>query len=282
MRDLVELLRPYQWYKNLLVFLPLIFSQNITNAVALASSVLAFASLCAISSASYVLNDIVDRKSDRLNPEKRSRPLASGRIGVPLAVFIGGLLTIVGFGIALVLPIGFVYAALGLFVLSQLYSLWLKHETFADILTIATNFVIRAVAGALAIQVWVSPWLVAGVFFLALFLILGKRRSEMVLLKRRAKSHRKVLGEYTPEIIMRLSTLSTTSLVLSYALFVFFGSHQWLFVTLPFALYGIFRYESLIEEGSSIARHPHMVLTDGRMVVAIVLWAVTTVGALYV
>ncbi len=277
----IQLLRPKQWYKNLLVFLPLIFSGNLTNLTAMGQSMLAFASFCALSSATYVINDYADKNKDRLHPEKWNRPIASGKIGLTGAVLSIFLLLAIGFGISLMLPINFLYAALGYFVLSQLYTAWLKHEAFADILTISINFVIRAVAGAFAIKVWVSPWLILGVFFLALFLMLGKRKSELWLLKESATIQRKTLEAYSKEVVSRLSTLATTALVISYTLFAFFGEHQLLFITLPIALYSIFRYEALINSGSKIARQPEYVFTDGRMLIAMLIWLALTLTALY-
>ena len=277
----LNLLRPQQWYKNLLVFLPLLFSGNVLNLTAVGESLLAFASFCALSSATYVINDYVDRNKDRLHPEKCNRPIASGAIGLVQALLTVIILSIIGFGIALFLPANFLIAALGYFTLSQLYTAWLKHEAFADILTIAVNFVIRATAGAFAIKVWVSPWLILGVFFLALFLILGKRRSEVMLLQEKASSQRKTLASYTPEIVSRLSALTTTALVVCYTLFVFFGEHPLLYINLPIALYTIFRYESFITTGNKIARHPELVFTDWRMMTAIITWGILTFAVLY-
>ncbi len=280
--EYIKLLRPQQWYKNLLVFLAIIFSGNLLNLTALGQSLLAFVSFCALSSATYVINDYVDRRKDRLHPEKWSRPIASGAVNRIEALAIVLILTTIGFGIGLLLPAKFVYAALGYFVLSQLYTAWLKHEAFADILTISVNFVIRAVAGAFAISVWVSPWLILGIFFLALFLMFGKRTSELVLLKEKAQFQRKTLTSYTPEVVSRLNTLATTALVISYTLFVFFGEHQWLYINLPPALYAIFRYESLVSTGSKISRNPELVFTDMRMLIAMLIWAALTFSVLYI
>ncbi len=277
----LRLLRPRQWYKNLLVFLALIFSGNLLNVAAIGNALLAFASFCALSSATYVINDYADRHKDRLHPEKWNRPIASGAVSGIEAMVIVLLLAITGFGIALLLPSNFLYAALGYFVLSQLYTAWLKHEAFADILTISVNFVIRAAAGAFAISVWVSPWLILGIFFLALFLLFGKRTSELALLKEKAEFQRRTLNAYTPEIVSRLNTLATTALVISYTLFVFFGEHPWLYINLPPALYAIFRYESLVSSGSKIARHPEYVFTDIRMVISMLVWVILTIGVLY-
>ncbi len=277
----LTLIRPKQWYKNLLVFLPLVFSGNLLNSLAVSNSILAFVSFCALSSATYVINDYADRHKDRLHPEKRNRPIASGKIGTIEAMAITLLLLAVGFGIALLLPINFLYAALGYFVLSQLYTMWLKHEAFADILTISTNFVIRAAAGAFAISVWVSPWLIVCVFFLALFLMLGKRKSELALLNEKAGFQRKTLNSYSPEVVSALSTIATTALVISYTLYVFFGEHNLLYINLPIALYAIFRYEAMISSANKISRQPEYVFTDAKMLAAMLLWAIITIAILY-
>ncbi|MEM3154720.1 MAG: UbiA prenyltransferase family protein [Candidatus Woesearchaeota archaeon] len=277
----IALLRPQQWYKNLLVFLALVFSRNLMNISALEQAAIAFLSFCALSSATYIINDYADRNKDRLNPEKINRPLASGKISVLTALGIALILIITGFGTAFLLPTSFLYAALAYFVLSQLYTAWLKYEAFADILVIATNFVIRAMAGAFAIDVPISPWLILGVFFLALFLLLGKRRSEIMLLKEKAILHRKTLDTYSIEIVARLSSIATAALVLSYTLFVFFGQHHLLYITLPIALYAIFRYDGLISSGSKIARHPEYAFADKKIIFAMLLWGALTVGVLY-
>jgi len=277
----LKLLRPQQWYKNFLVFLPLLFSGNLLNLTAIGQSLLAFVSFCALSSATYVINDYVDRNKDKLHPEKSKRPIASGKIGRISALLLVLLLAAIGFGTALLLPNKFLIAALGYFTLSQLYTAWLKHEAFADILTIAVNFVIRAAAGAFAINVWVSPWLILGVFFLALFLVLGKRKSEIILLQEKANTQRKTLASYTPEIVSRLSTLTTTALVVCYTLFVFFGEHTLLYINLPIALYAIFRYESFVSTGNIIARQPEHIFTDWRMMATMIIWGLLTIGVLY-
>ncbi len=277
----VKLLRPQQWYKNLLVFLAVVFARRLYDLAAIEQAAIAFASFCALSSATYIINDYADRHKDRLNPEKWNRPIASGAVSIPAALSIALLLSVIGFGLALLLPTTFLYMALMYFVLSQLYTVWLKHEAFADILAIATNFVIRAVAGAFAITVPISPWLILGVFFMALFLLLGKRRSEIALLKDKAALHRKTLNAYSLEIVARLSAVATTSLVLSYTLFVFFGQHHLLYITLPVALYAIFRYDGLISSGSKIARHPEYVFMDTRIIISMIIWGMLTVAVLY-
>lgn len=277
----LALIRPQQWYKNLLVFLAVVFAHKLLDITALGQAGIAFLSFCALSSATYIINDYADRNKDRLNPEKWNRPLAAGTISVITALLMALALIVIGFGLAMLLPTYFLYMTLIYFVLSQLYTVWLKHEAFADILVISTNFVIRAVAGAFAINVPISPWLILGVFFMALFLLLGKRRSEIMLLKDKAAQHRKTLDAYSLEIVSRLSSLATTALVFSYTLFVFFGLHHLLYITLPVALYAIFRYDGLVSSGSKIARHPEYVFMDTRIIVAMLIWGALTVGVLY-
>lgn len=274
----VQGMRPVQWYKNLLVFLALVFSGNLFNMLAFEQAIIAFLSLCAISSATYLLNDIADKDRDRRNPEKYTRPIASGALSERVAILVVLVLCVIGFGLATQLPIAFLYTVLALFSLSQIYTVWLKHEPYADILVIATNFVLRAVAGAFAIGVWVSPWLVTGVFFLALMLALGKRRGEI---SAGQQAHRPALQYYSETTTRSLSIVIMSALVISYALFVFFGEHSNLFLTLPVMAYAVFRYEYLTELGSVIARHPHKVFGDRKMVFAMLLWCVLAFFVLY-
>jgi 4-hydroxybenzoate polyprenyltransferase len=277
----IKLMRPHQWYKNLTVALALIFSGNLLNIELLPIIGLAFASFCCLSSASYVLNDLADKDRDKENPEKANRPLASGKVSDSTALFLVVFLCILGFGISLFLPVSFIYAALAFFALSQIYTIWLKHEPFADILTIAGNFVIRAIAGAFAIGVWVSPWLIANVFFLGLFLALGKRRGEVIELGENGLLHRPVLAYYDSPVTMKIGSIVTSSLLIAYTLFVFFGNHSKMFITLPIVLYTIFRYEYLVESGSAIARHPHKGFLDTKLLFPIILWCIIVVMVIY-
>ena len=277
----IKVLRPEQWVKNVFVLLPLLFSGNLGNADAIFRSLIAVASFCTISSSTYVINDFFDRHRDRLNPEKMHRPIAAGKIGAVGVVVLAVLLALISFTLSSLLNREVTYVLISYFVLSQLYTLWFKHEPFADIIVIAINFVLRAVAGAFAIPVRVSPWLIAGVFFLALFIAINKRRGESLFLKSKAAFQRATLQFYTPEILSRLSILATTALVISYSLFVFFGEHPYLFITLPVALYVILRYDALASQGSSIARHPHSIVKDARLTAGIMLWLMLTLRVLY-
>ena len=281
-KQVIRLLRPAQWYKNLLIFLPIIFSGNLLNLGMLLLTIAGFASLCAVSSANYIINDIIDRKKDKKHPEKKSRPLASGRIKIWQAVGILVLLLITSIGFALPLNINFFYTVAFLLGFTLLYSLLLKREPFLDIIVIGINFVVRAIAGTFIICVEVSPWLILGVFFLALFLAVSKRHADALFLGKSAQKHRNSLKTYTPELTSALMIIATILLVMSYSLYSFLSDQTpYLIFTLPFALYLIFRYFFLVYAGSAVARHPERVFLDIRMDIALVLWIAVTFSILY-
>ncbi len=281
MFEIIKLLRPQQWYKNLLVFLPLFFAQQFTNIDNIVLVVLGFVSLCLISSTNYIINDLVDIKNDRVHPEKRKRPIASGKVGKGLAIFLAFALGIVSLVLAYNLGILFFGAVIFLFLFTQLYSFVLKHEVFADIIAISINFVVRASSGAFIIGVSVSNWLVVGVFFLALFLASGKRHADLMLLKKGAVKHKKTLKYYTKEITNSLIIVSTAVLIFMYALYTFLSHHNNLIFTIPFALYSIFRYYMLIQQGHIIARKPHYGITDPKLLLSSLIWAILTGFLLY-
>lgn len=279
--DYVRVLRPQQWYKNTLVFLALIFSGNLFSLPLVWQTIIAFATFCALSSSVYIINDLSDKTKDKLHPEKKLRPIASGAVNTTTAVILSIILLALGIYLSLFLPTIFTYSALAYFGLSQLYTFFLKKEAFLDILTIATNFVIRAAAGAYAISVIVSPWLILGVFFLAIYLVLGKRKADLALLKTKAGSHRETLAKYTPELTTQFSIIATTCLVITYTLYVFFGTHNALYLTLPISLYALFRYETIIQTGSKTARHPELTFLDPRMIASIAIWAILVILIIY-
>lgn len=279
--DFIKLIRPQQWYKNLLVFLPIIFIGKAFDLNSVLLTVLGFVSLCLISSSNYILNDIIDIKKDRLNPEKKKRPLASGRIKIWQALIIFALFAAISVIIALNLNMNFLYAVIFLFGFTLFYSLILKKEPFADIIVIGINFVVRAMSGAFIIDVKISPWLILCTFFLAVYLTVGKRHSELALLGKKAINHRATLQYYTPALTNALMIIATTILIISYSLYTFLSEHNNLIYTLPFALYVIFRYFQLVYSGSSAARHPERVFLDWRMILGMLLWAGVTFYILY-
>ncbi|MBW2973174.1 decaprenyl-phosphate phosphoribosyltransferase [Candidatus Woesearchaeota archaeon] len=280
--NIIKLIRPQQWYKNLLVFLPLIFSGNIANLNYLMLTLVGFIGLCMISSANYVMNDIIDIRRDKKHPEKKKRPIASGKIRLWQGIVLFIILLVMAICLAAPLNINFFYAVMFLFIFTLVYSLFLKREPFLDIIVIGINFVVRAVAGAFIIDVEISPWLISCVFFLALFLASGKRHADAMFLGKSAKKHRKTLDVYTPETTNALMIITTALLVLSYSLYSFLSKHTpYLIFSMPFALYLIFRYFYLVYSGSPVARHPERVFLDLKMDFALVLWAAVTFYILY-
>jgi 4-hydroxybenzoate polyprenyltransferase len=276
-KDIIRICRPQQWYKNLVIYLALIFTIQLFAPGQFLLVTYGFISLCMVSSANYVLNDIIDRSRDRLNPEKKKRPIAAGRVRVWEAGIVAAVLAVAGLVIAYRLSILFFGAAGLLLIFTQIYSLFLKNAVFVDILSIAVNFVIRAVAGALIINVRISPWLILCTFFLSLFLSAGKRASEVIFMGSRAAKHRETLDGYTKEITDMLTTITTTLLIISYSLYSFLSDFHWLLLTLPFALYTILRYKYLIITGSPIGRRPELAFTDWKMMAGIALWSVAVV-----
>ncbi|MAG08678.1 decaprenyl-phosphate phosphoribosyltransferase [Candidatus Woesearchaeota archaeon] len=287
LRDIIYLMRVRQWYKNLVIFLSIIFASELLNLVGLEKTFYGFLALCFISSVNYIINDIVDIKKDINHPEKRLRPLASGKIKVWQAIILAITLFIVSLGIGISLSGYFLLFILFLFLVTQLYSFFLKKEPFVDIIIIAVNFVVRAASGVFVIMVdgmpWLrlSPWLIICVFFLSLFISIGKREADLVYLGEKAVSHKEVFSFYTKPITKSLMVISTSLLIMSYSLYSFLSINQYLVLTLPFALYVIFRYLYLIEKGSEVTRHPEKVFFDIRMMIGIVLWLASSFLIVY-
>lgn len=303
------MIRARQWYKNLLIFLPIVFSQKLTEIPLLKATLWGFVCLCLISSVNYIINDIADYKKDRLNPEKKGRWIASGKIKRWQAAIITLIMLIAVIYLSLQLSLAFAAIAMSLFLLTLLYTFIFKNFLFTDIILISVNFVLRAIAGVFVIMPIVyadiSPWLIMAVFFLSLFLSAGKRHGEVLLIKPDTKQknvldhsfhifrlinrlrysqnkfHRIVLQYYTPEITISLLIISTTLLILSYSLYTFFAGHVMLIFTLPFALYIMLRYLSLILAGSEIARHPDRIVKDKPLLAAILLFFILAFLLLY-
>jgi len=268
------ILRPQQWYKNLLVFLPIFFAGQALNTQAITLAIFGFIALSLVSSANYIINDIADKQQDKYNPEKSNKPITAEKVSTKKAGIISGILLIAGLVLSYRLSQKFAIAAIILFGITQLYTFVLKKEVLADILLIAINFVIRAVSGTFLTGLTISPWLVLCPFFLAIFLAVGKRHAELTLLGTEAEKTRTTLKQYTKELTTPLLIISTTALIISYALYSFLSNHNLLF-SLPFALYVIFRYFAFITQGSQIARSPELIIKDWRMLVGITFWIIT-------
>jgi len=287
MRILVAAMRPQQWVKNLIVFAPLIFSLNVGRADMALAATIAFLVFCLAGSGVYLLNDIIDREQDRRHPVKRLRPVASGALSVPAARWLSsGLLAA---GLALAFRDGpRVGAAAAVYVANNLlYSLKLKHVVILDVGSIAFGFVVRVLAGTVAIGVAASPWLIMCTILLACFLGFAKRRHEIVLLDGNHVDHRAVLGDYSEHLLDQLIMVSAACTVMSYALYTIsdkavtsFGTTE-LVWTVPFVLYGLFRYLFLIHRRRSGGNPARVLLTDPPLLVDIVLWLAACSAIIY-
>jgi 4-hydroxybenzoate polyprenyltransferase len=284
----VASLRPRQWTKNLLVFAGLIFSRGLHEPALVARSGLAFALFCLLSGGVYLINDVVDAERDRAHPQKRHRPVASGRLpaGIALVAGIGLLVGTTAAGLFLSVPFGMVAAAYA--VLLTAYSVGLKHVVIVDTLIIAGGFVLRALAGVLVLGIEPSYWLLLCTILLALFLTFGKRRHELLALEAGATDHRPILSEYTPQLLDQMIAVVTASTLMAYALYTMapdtharLGTAR-LPLTIPFVLYGIFRYLYLLYRHDLGGNPSEHFLTDRALLVDVALWGATVVVVLYV
>jgi 4-hydroxybenzoate polyprenyltransferase len=283
-KPVLVLLRPTQWVKNLVVFGALVFSKEFTNPQHVLDTVIAFLVFCMLSSAVYVINDITDREIDRLHPSKRNRPVASGQVSVITAMVIAIVLAGAGILISLSLPISFLAFAGAFLLFNLLYSWLLKQVVIIDVMSIAVSFVIRATAGAEAIAVPYSSWLIACTFLLALFIGFGKRRHEIVTLKDNASSHRATLGKYSTYFLDQLIGVVTASTVVAYTFYTLspdvrekLGVER-LELTIPFVLYGIFRYLYLIHQEERGGSPTRLLISDGPILINIVLWFLAVIA----
>jgi 4-hydroxybenzoate polyprenyltransferase len=286
-RGLVVLLRPGQWTKNLLVFAGLIFGRELFDPSSVARAGAAFALFCALSGVIYLLNDYADQEADRQHPLKASRPLAAGIVSPGLALATAGVLGLLSLAGSFWLSWWFGVVALSYVGLLGLYSGPLKHIVIIDVLTIAIGFVLRAVAGAVAIAVPISHWLLTCTILLALFIALSKRRHEIVLLADGAANHRPILGEYSPYLLDQMIAVVTASTLMAYAFYAVspetvekFGTQN-LGLTLPFPLYGIFRYLYLVHRKEGGGSPAELLVTDRPLLLCVALWVVAVVLIIY-
>ncbi|SDO49029.1 4-hydroxybenzoate polyprenyltransferase [Paenibacillus sp. yr247] len=274
----LALMRPRQWTKNLLVFAALIFSIQQADMNMLGQALVGFVLFCLVSSSVYVLNDYVDRERDRMHPDKKNRPLASGAIHPQTALLFGFVLLTSCLVLAFRFQFAFGFVLSTYFCLNVLYSLRLKHVVIIDLLIVASGFVLRAVGGGLVIGVPLTPWFLFCTMLLALFLAIGKRRHELALMQSGSGSHRKVLESYSMEMLNQMSGIVTTATIMSYALFTFTSGHTiQLMWTLIFVLYGVFRYLYLIHMEGKGGRPEKLLLEDKHILMTVVLYGCSVV-----
>jgi 4-hydroxybenzoate polyprenyltransferase len=291
LRYLFRSLRPRQWPKNLIVFMALLFSINEDWKVSDPSSwapllgwtVLTFVLFCMISSGEYLVNDVADIESDRLHPEKRRRPIAAGLVQARAAIGWAIALWVTALTIAFALSpwitwhVGVVMV--GYIGVMLAYTFVLKHVVLVDMMVIGAGFVLRAMAGAFAISVPISPWLYVVTALGALFLVIHKRRAELTLLEGGASSHRRILEEYSPELLDQIASLVTSSTLIAYGLYTFTAEtlpkNHAMMLTIPFVFYGLLRYLYLVHQRHEGGSPEEVLLRDWPLIIDILLWMTT-------
>ena len=280
-------LRPHQWTKNLMVFAAPALSKHLFEWGPLEKSVLAFVIFCALSGTVYLLNDVADLERDRLHPRKRLRPIASGALSPRAAALLALVLGLASLGLSALLGLPFVLCA-GLYLaLNVLYSFRLKEIVILDVLSVSLGFVLRAVAGGVAIGVLVSDWLLVCTLLLAMFLALAKRRHELVSLTTSATGHRKILAEYSPYLLDQMISVVTASCLTAYAFYTMAPDTvqkyrtEKLAWTIPFVLYGIFRYLYLVHQKEKGGSPTDILVTDRPLLLNVFLWAMALLWIVY-
>jgi len=293
MTAVLALARPRQWIKNVVIFAGVVFSGRLAEAEFVIRAVLAFSVFCALSSGIYVLNDLVDADADRRHPEKRRRPIASGRVGPAAAAALCAVL--VGGGLAAAFALGPRFGATGIsyVLLNVLYTTWLKRHVIVDVMSIAVGFMMRAIGGVEVLRdlepdVALSEWLLLCTFFLALVMAFGKRRAEIVLLDEGAKAHRPSLDDYSVGLLDVLIPLISGCAILAYSIYTIWpatierlGTDK-LVYTVPVVVYGFLRYLFLVRERGLGGNPSEILLRDAALSASVVVWAAAIVGLLYV
>jgi len=284
---LIRTMRPRQWFKNVFVFAPLIFDEKLDDPLYLGQTIAGFLLLCLISGTVYIINDLADIEKDRNHPKKRYRPLAAGELGMRTA-------TVAAFGIPLIaLPLGFLlHPIVGMILTGYLaiqisYSFWLKDVVIVDVMIVASGFLLRVAAGVPLVEAErFSPWLYVCMTLLALLIGFGKRRHELVLLREEASGHRQSLQDYNLTLLNHVISIVTASTLLAYSLYTFSAPNlppnQTMMLTIPFVLYGIFRYLYLIHVKEMGGAPEEIVLSDRPLQATIVLWGVSVVVVMYI
>ncbi len=281
-------MRPEQWIKNLFVFIPLLFSKNLFSIVKDVQALAGFIIFCTITGCTYIINDLTDLEKDKLHPVKSQRPLPSGRLSKETAGIVAVFLCCAGFSLAFLINAFFGVIVLVYFLLNIGYSIYLKDIVIIDVITIAAGFVLRVVGGAVIISVTASQWLILCTILLSLFLGFSKRRHELILLESTAMNHRRVLEHYSPYFLDQMISVVTASTLICYALYTMsketvekLGTSK-LIYTIPFVLYGIFRYLYLVHQKEKGGSPTEVMLTDKPMIINVMLWIITSVIFIYI
>jgi len=287
MYPMTELLRPRQWIKNFFVFAGIIFAQQLGVAADRYKVLGAFALFCMLSSSVYLVNDVIDVERDRLHPDKKFRPLPSGRVRRGTALSLGLVLGAIALALSFLLEPRFALVGATYLALMLAYSLFLKNIAFVDVFVIASGFVMRAIAGAVVIHVQISEWLLFCTFNLALLLAMGKRRAELVQLNEDAANHRGTLSEYNPAFLEHLVSIAAGVTIVSYGLYTLdqvtiqkFHTHR-LVYSVPFVIFGIFRYLYLIHLHEQGGNPTETAYEDRPLLITILLWLLVVSSIIY-
>ena len=283
----VQSCRIRQWVKNGVVLAPVVFAGRLTDRPALLHAGVAVACFCLASSGAYLINDLADRRTDRFHPSKRTRPIPSGRLPVPMAAWCAAVLSVTAWLAGATIDARLSSTILLYLLLNVSYSLLLKRVAILDVLTLSVGFVLRVWGGAVAIDLVPSHWLQLSVFFLALFLSLAKRRQELVILHGDALRHRGVLSDYSPALIDQLTSIAATTTVLCYALYVIspevtsrLGPFGFL-LTVPLVIYGVFRYLYLMHIRQEAIDPTEAFWLDRPLASSVLLWSLVVLAMLY-
>jgi len=271
-------MRPKQWIKNGFVFAGLIFSKSFFDISAILTAIYAFVLFSVVSGGAYVVNDIIDRERDAIHPLKCKRPIASGRLKPVEALLYVTVLLMIALYISFKLNFKFFLILTAYFLLVLSYSIILKNIVILDIIVIALGFVLRTLGGTAAINVQISPWLIMCTTFLALFLALNKRKNELILLSEDAVNHRKNLEQYNHKLIDQMLPVATSTTIMSYSLYTFTsGKSHYMMLTIPFVIYGIFRYQYLVHSGEEGGSPETVFIKDKPLLFNVILWIISCI-----
>lgn len=285
-KALLVTMRPKQWPKNILIYTALVFDGQLNNIDAILRTTLGFVLFCLVSGTVYIINDLADVEADRKHPRKSLRPIPSGKLTIPVAYTAVGIILILCFPLAYILSPGYSIVLLGYFILNLLYSKWLKHFAIIDVMILASFYVLRVVAGLTIIEVArFSPWLYVVTSLLALYIGFGKRRAELALLSNDASNHRRVLDGYTIPLLDQFITIVSGMTIVAYSLYTFSApnlpSNHAMMLTIPFAIYGIFRYLYIVQMKQGGGAPEEELFADHPLQIDIVLWGISVVAVLY-
>jgi 4-hydroxybenzoate polyprenyltransferase len=285
--ELIIAMHPRRWLKNIFMFAALVFGVKLSVFDLIGRSVVAFACLCLLSSAAYLVNDLTDSERDKHHPAKQDRPLASGKLKRSWALAAAIILASVSLTVALILDYRFALVGMAFLAVEIAYSFVFTKFVVLDVLAIAVAFILRVTAGSvIAGATRFSPWLYVCGSFLALFLALCKRRQELIVLGERAPLHRKVLADYSSPLLVHMISVVTSSTVIAYSLYTFWGAHvpedKSMMLTIPFVLYGILRYLLLTQRRDLSGSPEEMLIKDPPLVINNLLWGVGVFAILYV